>query len=957
MEVTTVDDVRMALRKLLSYNYYDNNDLVSRREVADFIETISSEADENDVLSKICDIANGNRIDLLQSWESSIQLAFYPKKLYSKEKKSSIVFTNVPESDTKIERLLIKSYFPVELRILDTLWVLKYGYLIDRNLDDESCWGNRLDLTANRSEVKLGDSLFHRYHQQYRKWWESGLKAANKKLKEETDVSIISFDISDCYHSIDFDFERFYKDPAISGLLEDPLQAVVRSIYQSYWQQTKRSALIVFGREVCHPLPLNLLSAHILANWFLSPIEEYIKSTFNPLYFGRYVDDCMVVCETSSSADDVFDAISQELPGMFKKDGAIYFAAPELSRLTGLSISESKLFLYRFNCQLPQPSIEDSLNDFIERSSEYRFLTEEEDPNSSSLEDVTLVNALEPVEEVGKRFNILEENKYLLSVYLSKLATQLSVFGSSYQRIEEVDKIFKYFQDSLIEKHYLMWERIFTIFVLAGRMDFVESFKERSLDVIDRISFSEPLQYLKDSDLQNVKSFLKRHLIESQLLATSLLGETAGVPTIYLDTYMLRMRYNRYPMQEFSDSFREKGVGLSINELSLKNKLYDYRWLPYYKPLFEIVSANSLKENYSHQMMKDSFSLYLSINRIIDLDRFDVFCHFPKDGNWVEFNTKVTDDEKDKLTVAVAEMDNTSNNIDKAINDAIKGIVSTDRIETIRLTLDKVTSSNADIFILPELSIPIYELNEVCRYSAKKKKACVAGLEYLVFNGEVRNYYLTCLPISLYGRKDALPVIRLKNYYAPKEQLEINKNHLKIPTIDTPWQMLYHWRGHVFTTYMCFELTSIKDRSYFISKVDAIYSSVYNPDTYYFNNIAESCSRDMHCYYIQANVSHYGDSRVTKPARQCEMNMLRVKGGNTDSNKSVVLTCEIDIKGLRDFQVKDYSAQAVDKSFKPTPPSFSVHDVKDRNTKRFVMPYDSNLEEMLAQLSEIFLKY
>lgn len=951
-----LDDIKYALRKLLSYNYYDKNDLVSRRAVADFVNSFSSEKVENEVLSQICEVANGNRQDLLESWEQEIHLALYPKTLFSNQKVESSVITNVPNKSIKIERLLVKCYFPVEILILDTLWVLKYGYLIDKELDDNTCWGNRLDLTPGNREVKLGDALFKRYHNQYRKWWENGLKAANDKLKEDVDVSIITFDISNCYHSIDFDFEALLKEQVISEFANDPLQSVIESIYNAYWEQAKHSNLELFKREVCHPLPLNLLSAHILANWFLSPIERYVNLEYKPLYFGRYVDDCMLVCEAKSSGDDIYESICQELPGLFVKNGVIRFVSPDLSMLSMLSIQESKLFLYRFDCQLPQPIIEDSLNDFIERSSEYRFLTEEEDPYSSSLEDVTLVNVLEPVEDAGKRFNILEENRFLLSVYLSKLATQLSAYGSSYHNIDEVEKVFKYFQDSLIVKHYLMWERIFTVFVLADRNDLVEEFYRRCVATIGRISFHETLHTLSEEDRNNLRKTLENHLKESVLMAISLKGKRQGASSVYLDSYMIRMRFNRYPMQEFTDDFIEKGIQISYGDYHFKKKLFTYRWLPYYKPLYEIVSANSLRGNFEPQTMKESFECYRKLNRISENDDiYDVFCHTDDEKEWAEFNTKVHENEKDKLTVAVIEMDIYPKDAIEVITHQSE--ISKDKVEVIRGALDNVTKADADIFVMPELSLPFYMLNEVCRYSAKRKKALVAGLEYYVSGDEVNNYFLTFLPISLYGRKDVLPVIRLKNHYAPKERLIIEELNLKVPKVDTHWQMLFHWKGHVFTTYLCYELTDIRDRSFFFSKIDAMYSSVLNNDSYYFNNIAESCSRDMHCFYIQSNVSHLGDSRVTRPSHHYEMNLLKVTGGNTSNNKSVVLTCDIDIKGIREFQKKDISDQKGDDIYKFTPPSYSKESVRDREQKRFIMPYDNIIEEMLVELTASFLKY
>ena len=152
--------------------------------------------------------------------------------------------------------------------------------------------------------------------------------------------------------------------------------------------------------------------------------------------------------------------------------------------------------------------------------------------------------------------------------------------------------------------------------------------------------------------------------------------------------------------------------------------------------------------------------------------------------------------------------------------------------------------------------------------------------------------------------------------------------------------MLYHWKGHVFTNYYCYELTSIKDRSHFLSFLDAIYCPVLNKDTRYFDNISESCSRDLHCYFIMSNTSKYGDSRVTQPTKSVEMNILKVKGGNTEHNNVIVLSAEIEIKKLREFQKKSLKEQRECKDYKCTPPDFEKANI-DKRRRRFILETDT----------------
>jgi hypothetical protein len=78
--------------------------------------------------------------------------------------------------------------------------------------------------------------------------------------------------------------------------------------------------------------------------------------------------------------------------------------------------------------------------------------------------------------------------------------------------------------------------------------------------------------------------------------------------------------------------------------------------------------------------------------------------------------------------------------------------------------------------------------------------------------------------------------------------------------------------------------------------------------------------RDLHCYCIQANSSGPGDSRVLQPTRSEQRDIIKTKGGKNPC----ILTADIDIKALREYQSLSYSMQKDNPRFKPTPPDFNL---------------------------------
>lgn len=373
--------LKEAFRKLLTYYYFDKNELQTRYEVSCFAKGLSNKTEEDRIFNEILQVACGERNDLLNQWLQEIRLCYFPKKVESslQKQESSHVITNIPQGDALVKRLLVKVQIPVPLLIIDVAWLMLYGYKVDANLHS-GCKGNRLDLKQNQSHIRKGNGLFAKYQNQYKKWWKDGLRIANSKLKKKENVSIVNFDIVNCYHSIDFDFEEFedYFNANFPDLemTTDPMWDVVKRIYESYWSITNQSgAEPLIGRNAGkRAMPLCLLSAHVLSNWYLTPLDKFITEQNDILYYGRYVDDCMVVLSTKSNSDDVIVSINQELNGLFNRNGKnVTFSFTnnpndngKYDHLLNFTLQQDKLYVYRFDCQLPQESIEEFEQEQIE---------------------------------------------------------------------------------------------------------------------------------------------------------------------------------------------------------------------------------------------------------------------------------------------------------------------------------------------------------------------------------------------------------------------------------------------------------------------------------------------------------------------------------------------------------------------------------------------------------------
>ena len=425
-------EIKDAFLKMQSSIYYDNSQLIYRKRLAEVGDDLKKQ--EEIVCGKVEKLLYSDDID-----KDQIKLVFYPKKICLEkdiEKQLSLFYTNeVLKVNSIVKRLMIFCDLPIEYLMISYLWTIKYGVYLD-NVLGKAIVGNRLNISLCKKVPKIseGKILTKPYYAQYNKWWSDALEEAKHFLDKKEDVTIVNMDLQDYYHSIRFSFEEIEKE--IESVLkkdirEDKIHILFKDISKAYSRKYSKYFKSTFDENL-YNLPVGLPSSYVLANWYLKQFDENILQEVNPAYYGRYVDDIILVIKDRVVRDfnkrvedvkdviikDIFKDILKEKKDVDKEEKEYYIEPRKGVKIT---IQKEKLYIYQFNHKYTSTVINKFIEDQKSRSSEFRFLSDDLDESfkntslfsfESNFEDNGLTNA---------KFTVVEANKFKMSVYLSKL--------------------------------------------------------------------------------------------------------------------------------------------------------------------------------------------------------------------------------------------------------------------------------------------------------------------------------------------------------------------------------------------------------------------------------------------------------------------------------------------------------------------------------------------------------
>lgn len=928
-----IKDIREAYEKLKAFIYHDSFNLNLRIKLAEYEDENKLERNFDKLLQKI----NSGNID---EYLEQISTYILPKRIASQQKNDTIDFNIVRNDISALSQVNYLDsddynfYFnaPIEIYIIDVLWIMKEGcYLITENIQ-EDCYGNTLVYQVGKSkQIKKGVYLFDRYFDKYQEWRDKGIKRAKDEIKNNNDVLLICLDIKRFYPNSQIDFEKIS-----NALLLNSVEPLITSLLEKIYNKYHTILNLYNDNSQQYPqLPIGLLSSGVIANWYLSDFDVVIKERFNPIYYGRYVDDIfMVISNVKPKAKDWFKKNFLSLKDSpFTKEKGIkdeYY----LRTHKNLKINKDKIKLFYFSPNHPLAILENFQKTLDENSSAFWLL-----PDGDNLIDTLNSKGFNIIYEDSinkfREISGVKNNKYGASVFLAKQIRREIVCRDS-NKSNTRSELFKYFTGVRLIEMYSLWEKVFTYFVVVNDKKSLKKFESNICEEIQKI---EIINNKKLTEILKASLLCHCEYCKDMALALNMSMIDNDSPTqIHLalkKSYLIRQHYMPYPALLYTNT-----ENIDLISHNAYKKLYEYnnliingfnpRRIHAYEiclcKLFNYVSNFNNKNTFDFQELFSSlksFGLYndeLEFNdKYIKLSNNDsIIVEIPQ----IKCKSE-TGKKKGQLKVGISNIKIDENDINLSIKGSSTFNMSKRQRHYHLLNLS--TIEQVDCLVLPEVSIPIELLVTYAEHSRRKQQLIIAGLEHIVYNNFCFNFSVIFLPYVHNGNKEVLLIPRIKNHYSPEEKKEILKNRKYVPTVLPSIYHIVNWRDIQFSVFNCYELADIFHRSLFRSKIDVLFAIENNKDTYYYSNIVESACRELHCYFVQANTSNYGDSRLSVPKKYVDMTPVKIKGGENDT----IITFTLDIKSLREFQLQETLLQNND-TFKKLPPGFSYKDVEDR---------------------------
>lgn len=974
-----------AYQKLKSYYYYDKTILYNKMRLATW------ESNENEMNLRINELAI-----FLSSIETSCDddylrllmsgIGFIPMpKAFKDEPPVYNLLQNKTSANNDLDKVNFFIKAPVELMILDTIWMLMISKIaFEQGSILPEAYANRIKNQIILPSHDLFDGidfqsnrLFIPYFKQYTAWRDNAFHIVKDRYEAAQDSILISLDLKGYYYSVAFKFDSLpellnYDDRLITLA---PLTRIIEMVYMAYTSEMKKYRDAIRANFLIKEciFPIGLLSSMLLSNLYLQQFDKAIKEYIQPSYYGRYVDDIMILMERTKEMTISIESILHE--SLVKNHIIKPIGSDEYQTISpaNLVFQKEKMRCVYFDHTEPDAMI--------------KLLCEANSTQPSGVELMPDINISqksfdESAYSLGQQTGPLKVRNFLFTTnnYAATLFVNDLIRTSKSVNIKEkehqdyltvqINQIIKFYSGTQAIEFRSAWINVFTLILVNQRYDFFCLFYNQIKTSIMNIA-AISIDSIVQGKVEVIRDRVQDAMIEQLNLSVSIALAPMSIPLVAqrIDEEFVRKRMDVDLTSVFQDakdirnanmfnshvlSFplinyivdNDAGVN-SLIEAEPKDVadlvLCDRNTLPLNQrkvmlsPRFihldEICMLNFLV-NFTSGGAPSASNLHQLINKFYEINRInskleglvEESCGEPQESQLNLQEIKINSIRQDrfhKLRIAIASIClDESTDIIPTIQDPKHDLTPQKKSELYAL-LNEAVRNQADMIVFPEFFLPVDWLEEVYTFSRKNSIAVISGLRYIIHDKRVYNYLAVVQPSSSrFGFRYALPLIREKNHYAPAEFKILNDYGIECKDPTPPRTHLIEWNNIRYSDMMCYELTDIGYRCKLRTKIELLLVPELNPDTEYFSNIVESTTRDLHCFVVQVNSSKYGDSRITGPFNSMFKDIVKIKGGENN----VLLMGTVDVKELLENRTskKEENHGPLKRKMKAPPAGFCV---------------------------------
>jgi hypothetical protein len=260
----------------------------------------------------------------------------------------------------------------IDFHVFSALWMLRVGHLFDKPLGD-NVYGSRLRRNGKDEINAMALGSFKPYLKPFRDWRDGAIKAMSSALANKKDVIALTADVSSFYHQLNPDFMLNAGFHLKAGVTLNKDETRLNRLFITALKAWAQNTPLQKG------LPVGLPASAVVANAALIELDQFIDRQVVPLYYGRYVDDILLVMHNTSkftTSNDFWEWVINRDGGknlLKQESGSILFKPGYLTDShIAFENSKNKLFVLSGG---PGSALVNAISEQInQRASEWRAL-------------------------------------------------------------------------------------------------------------------------------------------------------------------------------------------------------------------------------------------------------------------------------------------------------------------------------------------------------------------------------------------------------------------------------------------------------------------------------------------------------------------------------------------------------------------------------------------------------
>lgn len=571
------DLVRVAYKKLKQMIHFEKNSLSLRKRLAAF-ECKGDFEERLRIVVKVAKSRAPHETTEFQAWLDEISFDVIPKGIdgsqKSREGQGSFVSNVTSEPVHWAAKVNYMFDGPIELHLLSVLWLMTEGVECDNTLSGH-CFGSRIHQFVENNDDHSA-YLFKKYHELYAKWRDSGIQKARDLLSEDRQsVYIVGLDVQEYYYRIQLDWQRLraqikravpqgpsYKSLKSRQVLGANLFKCIEEICKHYRDCLNPMLAITHPDlpEESTCLPIGLSASPVIANWYLKKFDDAILEKVRPAYYGRYVDDILMVVAMPQAPDES-DPIMSFMDRVLVDTGILKWdqknARFELCSRPGLFLQRQKCILQFFDAEHSTAGLDKFQKQIEENASDFALLPVDGDESPVAQVAYNLmydgsVNKFRSVKAVA-------ENRWELAGHLAKqIQLHLMTEGAVDKSLK--DELFRFFKGRNAIEYWDMWERVISFLVIAGDAKGAELFYQTMRSEIMKVKYRSPSECSAEDSSTISKSLqqsLRVHLrlcLELSLAVIGTAGKgTAATNRLWRESNLIRHHLVAIPLLNYTN--------------------------------------------------------------------------------------------------------------------------------------------------------------------------------------------------------------------------------------------------------------------------------------------------------------------------------------------------------------------------------------------------------------------